>query len=423
MVQELYLKSGLKEIIESLDLHQPGSNRGFNPVDVIEGFLVSVLVGARRMAHSEVLRHDEIIREIFQWKRQLPSQSTYSRFFRKYTMEDNDKIFPVLQREWFSNMSLDKHTIDLDSTVITRYGRQDGVEKGYNPKKPGRGSHHPLMCFSAELKMVVNAYMRSGDSASSTDMDRFITEMLDILGNEKIGLIRADSGFSGSAILERLEREQLGYIVAAKMTPGLVNMIYDQKDWLPFSEEKEVGMDSCSFEWRAKGWKKSRRIVLIRKDKEKHEQSGGKLLFPELEEFSKYKYVAFITNREDSSVMVWRMYNQRAECENRIKELKMDYGIEGFCLDSMWATEHAFRWVMVAHNLMALFRLTLLRNRKHVPKKSTIQFQCIAIGSYLTKSGRKTVLKLSAKEKRKEFLEGLFKNLSGVSPPFQFSNA
>lgn len=44
MVQELYLKSGLKEIIESLDLHQPGSNRGFKPVDVIEGFLVSVLL-------------------------------------------------------------------------------------------------------------------------------------------------------------------------------------------------------------------------------------------------------------------------------------------------------------------------------------------------------------------------------------------
>lgn len=118
------------------------------------------------------------------------------------------------------------------------------------------------------------------------------------------------------------------------------------------------------------------------------------------------------------SAMIWRMYNQRAECENRIKELKAEYGINGFCLESMWATENAFRWVKVANNLMALFRLTLLKERKHLPRKSTMNFQCIAIGSYLARSARKTVLRLCVKDKRKDFIEGLFKNLSQCSPPF-----
>jgi len=39
------------------------------------------------------------------------------------------------------------------------------------------------------------------------------------------------------------------------------------------------------------------------------------------------------------------------------------------------------------------------------------------------KSGRKTVLKLSAKDKRKQFLEGLFQKVSELSPPFHISNA
>lgn len=423
MIHELYLKSGLREMIERVNFHLPGSNRGFDPVEVIEGFMVSVLLGARRMAHAEALRQDEIVREIFGWERQLPSQSTYSRFFRKYGMEDNDRIFPQLQKEWFAQMALDKHTIDLDSTVITRYGQQEGVEKGYNPQKHGRGSHHPLMCFSAELKMVVNAYMRSGDSTASTDMNLFLTEMIDILGKERIGMIRGDSGFSGDPVLTRLEKESLNYIVSARMTGGLVSRIFEQDSWLPLTDQEDAGLDCCSFEWQAQGWEKPRRMVVVRKDKDKHEKSGGKLLFPELEKFSRFKYVAFITNREDSAAMIWRLYNQRAECENRIKELKTEYGIDGFCLETMGATENAFRWVMVAHNLMALFRLTLLKDRKHVPRKSTINFQCIAIGSYLTRSARKTVLQLCVKDKRKEFIEGLFKNLSQFSPPFHFSNA
>ncbi|WP_187647223.1 hypothetical protein [Nitrosophilus labii] len=45
-------------------------------------------------------------------------------------------------------------TIDLDSTVITRYGNQEGAKVGYNPKKPGRPSHHPLIVFIEQTKMV-----------------------------------------------------------------------------------------------------------------------------------------------------------------------------------------------------------------------------------------------------------------------------
>ena len=423
LVQELYERSGLKQIIQKIDFHEPGSNRGFDPVELIEGFMVSVLLGAKRIAHAETLRHDDVAKEIFGWKKGVASQSTYSRFFRKYSKADNTRIFPEIQKQWFNQFSIDKLTIDIDSTVLTRYGKQDGVEKGYNSYKNGRGSHHPIMAFVAELNMVANAWMRKGKTGASTDIQAFLDELLLILPKEKIGLIRADAGFYGQKMLSRLEMEGFNYVIAAHLKGGLRAQIMEQKVWYPITDKEDIGIDYCSFIWKANGWNRARRFVILRKDRERNPDTGGKLLFPEIEAFENYKYVAFVTNLDLSSKLVWQLYNQRADCENRIRELKQDYGIEGFCLNDMWATENAFRWVMVVHNLMALFKMKLYSERKHKPMLSTLNFQCIAIGSYLSKSARKQVLKLSLKEKRRLFIERLFSNLQGLSPPFSIPNA
>ncbi len=420
LIEETYSRSGLKEYLEEIyfDLPTPGSNRGYSPVDLIEGFMVSTILGAKRLSHSGTLRHDRVVPKIFGWSKGMASQSTFSRFFRKFDQERNDQIFPALNRFWFSQVKLDKLTIDFDSTVITRHGSQEGVAKGYNPKKPGRGSHHPLMAFVAELKMVANAWMRTGDSAASTDFKEFFEELLTIIPKKRIGLVRADSGFYGDEILRKLEKNTTNYIVAAKMNKGLTQRIFHQNDWFPQGD----GYWVTSFPYQANGWESSRRMVVVRKDTGIHSETGGKLLFPEIEEFEKYKYAAFVTNLDLSAEIVWQLYNKRADCENRIRELRYDYGIDGFCMDDFYATEAAFRWTMVAHNIMSLFRLQVL-SHKHSPVLSTMKFQCIAIGSYLVKSGRKTVLKLSAKDKRKQFLEGLFQKVSELSPPFHISIA
>lgn len=420
LIEETYRKSGLKEFLrtEKLDLPVPGSNRGYDPVDLAEGFMVSTILGATRLAHSGMLHNDKVVQRIFGWKKGMASQSTFSRFFNKFTMELNDKLFPEINRFWFSQLKMDKMTIDLDSTVITRHGSQEGVVKGYNPKRHGRGSHHPLIAFVAEAKMVANAWLRDGDNASSTDFRYFFDELISIIPVMRIGLIRADSGFCHERVMHVLEKESLNYILATRMPGPLVRQIFEIKNWFPI----ENGYCTSSFHYQAKGWTMPRRIVVVRKDTRLHPKAGGKLLFPEIEEFESYTYAAFVTNMNLSNELIWQLYNQRADCENRIRELKYNYGIEGFCMEDFYATEAAFRWTMVAHNLMSLFRLQVLKH-KHHPVLSTMRFQCIAIGSYLVKSGRKTTLILSAKDKRKQFLEGLFAKVSNLSPPFQISNA
>ncbi len=61
-----------------------------------------------------------------------------------------------------------KAALDVDLTVITRYGEQEHASKGYNPTKPGRSSHHPLIAVLTEANMTASVRLRLGASSSST---------------------------------------------------------------------------------------------------------------------------------------------------------------------------------------------------------------------------------------------------------------
>jgi len=83
----------------------------------------------------------------------------------------------------------------------------------------------------AEIRMVVNSFIRTGDSTSAEDMPGFLANTFTMIPKEQIGLIRADSGFSGNKILRELERLDLNYIISRPMKSGLVNVILSQKRW------------------------------------------------------------------------------------------------------------------------------------------------------------------------------------------------
>ncbi len=165
MMKELVDRTGIREYMEKLPLPKPGSNRGYLPTELIESFWVSIWIGAGRFAHSAYLRYDKVIKEIFGWK-ETPSQSTYSRFFGKFSWKINNEVFVPMQKWFLEQIKIKGATVDFDSTVMTRYGEQEGSKVGYNPQKPGRASHHPLIAFLAETRMVINAWLRPGNTVA-----------------------------------------------------------------------------------------------------------------------------------------------------------------------------------------------------------------------------------------------------------------
>jgi len=106
-------------------------------------------------------------------------------------------------------------TLDLDSSIMTRYGEQERTKAGYNPKKPGRASHHPLIAFMAGMRMVVNAWMRPGNTVSLSNYRAFLDETFGILADKKVGLVRADSGFFSNEYMKYFEERKMDYITVS----------------------------------------------------------------------------------------------------------------------------------------------------------------------------------------------------------------
>jgi hypothetical protein len=315
-----------------------------------------------------------------------------------------------LYKWFFEQLKFDNYTLDVDSSVITRYGEQEGSLRGYNPTKKGRNSHHPLFAFVNDLKMVANCWNRSGNTSSNSNAINFLEETFSILENKKVGLFRADSGFCTSNILDYVEEKAIPYVMSCKLYTNLQNEIRHIQNWNPLG----LGIWISEIKYKQGGWKKARRIIVIRQDEEIRPKATGKKLKNlfsgtsyEDEKFYKTRYHAFVTNQELPAVEIWEQYKRRGDSENRIKELKEDFGVQGFCMDSFCATEVAMRFVMIAYNLMSLFRQLTHRNQPQ-PKLSTLRFNCFAVGSWV----QNKELIMSVPLKRRQWYDSLFSNVN-----------
>ncbi|MFZ1495776.1 MAG: IS1380 family transposase [Saprospiraceae bacterium] len=407
-------KIGLKSVLQNLHIPESKSNNRFENEEIIESFLLSVWLGCYKFSHTHVLRLDDTLKKIFGWK-QIPSDTTYKRFFQKFNQGINNEVLPVLQEWFFNQLQFDSYVLDLDSTVITRYGDlQEGNHKGYNPTKRGRASHHPLFAFLGNERMVVNSWLRSGDTSSAHQCNEFLNETLSILKNKTIGLLRADSGFASDLIFRHLEQEQIPYVIAGRMHYPLQDKIKQQKTWTAIG----LGIWISETRYKASKWESERRVIVIRQSVDLRPKATGKKLklFDDKEYYEQYRYHTFYTNQTLPATQIWEQYKGRGDCENRIKELKYDFALEGFNMKDFFATEAALRMVNLAYNIISLFRQVSSEKPNH-QRLQTLRLNCYAVGAWMTKKGNSRILKLAVPIKKRKWMDGIFGKVDSCSFP------
>lgn len=419
-LKQMLQKTGFRELIEqNPDLPVSGSNRGYKTSTIIEGFITSIWCGANRFLHTEVTRHDAALGKIFGWSN-TPGQDTYKRFFSKFNQATNQKVSDYFYSWFFDNIRFDNFTLDIDSSVMTRYGEQEGAKKGYNPNKKGRASHHPLIAFIADVKLVANMWLRSGNTSSANNFLSFLEDTLAKLKNKTIGLTRLDSGFFQADILDYLEEKIMDYVVAAKFTQPIQRLIHSNTSWLIL----DTGIEICEQMYQSDSWQKPRRIVMVRQRIKDRPKAPGKqlTLFADEEIYKNYRYSAYVTNLKLPAVEIWRLYRGRGDAENRIKELKYDFGFDSFNLNNFFATEAALTFAMFSYNLMSLFRLFVLQEKTQ-KTLSTLRYRTFAIGAYFEKVNGNLVLKIALNKKRRAWFSGLWNYSNDCKFPFQLSTA
>jgi hypothetical protein len=402
ILKKMIDQSGFSSFLESLPLPEQGSNRGYPPVQLFLQFMSAVWCGAERYSHLDITRLDHSLQRLYGWKH-MPEHKAFERYFRKFDIPACHTVFGSLYRWFFNNLKFDNFTLDIDSSVITRYGEQDGSAKGYNPRKPGRKSQHPLLAFVADIEMVANMWLRPGNAHTANNFKAFLEETLFFMQDKKIGLLRLDSGFYDKQIFDYLEQRDspIDYIVAVPMYVTIQRKIVSQKTWLKI----EDGIEIAEFDYQADDWQKPRRMVAVRQKVAARPNATGKqlTLFEDDMQINGYRYSCYITSLKLSAADIWRLYRQRANCENRIKELKYDYGLDKMNQASFDGTEASLMLMGVAYNFLSLFKQLIIggnvRNRL-----KTLRHKILAIPAIVERSADKTVVKMALHMNRRAWI-------------------
>ena len=423
---------GVESALAAAQLPQPGSNRGYRPEQLITQFMLSVWCGANRFEHGEVTRHDPVLKRLFGFKR-MANFKAIMRLFNKFTQGTNESVMDSLYRWMFGQLSINGITLDLDSTVMTRYGAQEGAARGYNPAKRGRASHHPLMAFVADTRMIANCWLRPGNSSSANNVQAFLANTRHRLGDKRVSLLRADSGFCDSAFLDHLDQQQLHHIIALRQNQPLQRALVNAKGWWGLQDERGKpveGIELTRFAYQANTWSKPRWVVGIRQHIDQRAAPKGKTLnlFADDPVIGKWRFSALVTDLDLPAEAIWRLYRGRADCENRIKELKYDFAADSFNMKYFWATEAALNTVMLAYNLMSLLRQVLLKTSavKHSSTSvqhtlQTLRYKLFAKAAYITTEGRKPILNLALAMQQRAWMQGLWDASTTFDLPATFA--
>jgi hypothetical protein len=375
----------------------------FLPSDLVLALLYALIAGLRRINQTEVLRYNGTFLSLLGLER-FPDQSTLRRFLQRLPTASIRKLVRLhdqLRRELFVLPSQPTTLIfDLDSVVLTLYGQQQGAHIGYNPKKKGRRSYHPLLCFEAHRQEFWHGSLRPGDAAANTGVVPFLQRCLakvpNTLARSRIR-VRADAGFFSGKLIAFLDQMGLGYVIVARLYPA-----FRRKACAVKFQKLSWGVEAGEFQYKPQHWEQAHRFVVIRRPIPEDPAEAAQLtLFKD----RRYAYTVLVSNLELEPWRIWTFYRPRAIIEKDIRELLYDLPL-GKIPTADWAANVAFfQIVLLAFNLMHWFKRLCLPAPWAKATVETVRNDFLVLPAKLVRIAHRNVLQLpKGYHYEKEFL-------------------
>jgi hypothetical protein len=364
--------------------------------DVLGTGVLAVLAGSRRYAHVTALRGDTINPQGLGMSRVL-SEDALRRAFEGEEPEPLElwqrrhlfkSVEPVLNEPWIC---------DVDVTIKTLYGQQEGAEVGYNPHKRGRPAHAYHTFFVSRLRLALDVVVASGKQFHSQAVSPGLWSWWEQLPPQcRPHLMRLDCGFGNEGFLVGCEQRQQKYLSRLRLTKGVqevIRALSGQGGWKPCG----AGWEGLDGELRLKGWTRSRRVVVLRRRQSARPlELGPGSGVPQAELLAvaakdPYEYTVLVTNTDWEVLTLARLYRERADSENTIDELKRQWGWGGFVTKDLLRCQVAARSVALIYNWWSLFvRCTEpSRSREAVTSRPLLMY---AVGRQVSHAGQTTVI-------------------------------
>jgi Transposase DDE domain group 1 len=335
-------------------IRYPRPNRRYSISQMLLALVYPIVLGLDRIETASLLRSNGT----FQYLTGLssfPDPQTLRRFLLNAPVNLRKQLHRASDRLLQRFIHLPEHRsrllFDLDSTVVTSFGHQEGAEVGYNPRYRGKRSYDPLLCVKANSSLLWDVELRRGDAGTWAGSEEllaccFLSSPSDI----REFRARADAGFGYGPVLDMLEaRPTAQYAVVSRMIPSLKRELGGLR-YEPMNPRWEI----AEFEHRPRDWPHARRCIVARRPIEESDPE------PTLFVMKHYAYRAWHTNLPLTPAGVWRFYDGRAGMERRIREIREDYTLSKIPTRAFEANALYLEVVRLAYNLVTAFQRTCL---------------------------------------------------------------
>lgn len=343
-LEKIKLKSALQQI------HCGKRNNAiFSFSKIVLYLMIGWILGCERIFHFLSLKDDSLVLRFLGGR--TPHHSLlYKELCRvSASVPTITRDLKELNLDMIATQLPDACILDMDSTVKTVYGEQEGAKVGANAHKPGRKSYQPLVAFEGQSRLYLNAELRSGNMHCSKNSHLFAEETLKLLPERcKVKYARFDKGFGGEAFYRFWEENNIGYVGKIKWTDRLAKEVAQCTHWKRYADG-DVIIEGIRLIYKATSWEKARIVTVIRKAER---YDGNQLQFYDF----LWDYEAIVTNLDWEPIDIWRFYNQRACMENYIKEAKHGFSIHRVPTKSFAANEMDLLIKLLAYNVFELFK-------------------------------------------------------------------
>ena len=233
LIKEFISKLGIERLLNrSFKTNDSAVFRYHTDRDNLLQMIYMIMAGYFEDDASDELTKDPIFKAVLE-KSALASQPTVSRFFNRMdedTLKQFQEISQILRKRIYSIQMPQAVILDLDSTLLAAYGKQEGRAFNFHYRSNG---YHPLVCYDGITGDLIKIHLRDGAAYSCTGVTDFLQPILDEYLNDYPTihlLLRGDSGFATPDLYKQCEENGTSYVIRLKE-----NFIKESKSGFDFS--------------------------------------------------------------------------------------------------------------------------------------------------------------------------------------------
>lgn len=381
-------------------------------VEVLGTLMLSVLAGHHRYAHMATIRSDGVNPPLLGMKK-TASEDSVRRALKGIDEEQGAHWLTSHLKRCYKPLLYEPWILDIDTTVKSLYGHQEGAVVGYNPHKPGRPSHTYHTYFAANLRVVLDVEVQAGNKSAAVYTRPELIKFLESLPPQaRPAFCRGDCAWGNEGSMNEFEEKGYDYLFKLKQASGvkrLITKLFREGEWV-FAGQGWEGVES---RLQLKGWTKSRRVIVLRREikgKIALEDESKQLTFIETQ-MKKYEYAILVTSLPDEILTIAQHYRDRADCENNFDELKNQWGWCGYTTHDLKRCQIISRVIALVYNWWSLFTRLAIPN-KHAEAITSRPLLLEAVGKQTT-HGRQQTITLTSMHAKSEKVKKILIVLEG----------